>query len=60
MTMEMTDKEVRTGIRKVVNIISSTTTIQGIRKIITNPQEEEAGLAVVITIRNRILKNLTP
>ena len=60
--MEMMGKEeAKMDFRKVVNIASSTTTIQVIKKIIINRQgQEEAGLAVVITIRNLIRKSLMP
>jgi hypothetical protein len=58
--MAMTDRETITDFRKAVNITSSTTTtIQGIKKIIINRQDqEELGLAAVITIRNPIQKSL--
>lgn len=57
----MGKEEAKMDFRKVVNIASSTTTIQVIKKIIINRQgQEEAGLAVVITIRNLIRKSLMP
>lgn len=58
--MAMTDRETITDFRKAVNITSSTTTtIQGIKKIIINRQDqEELGLAAVITIKNPIQKSL--
>ena len=58
--MATTDRETITDFRKAVNITSSTTTtIQGIKKIIINRQDqEELGLAAVVTIRNRIQKSL--
>ena len=46
--------------RKIVNIANSTTTIQVIKIIISHQATEEDGLAIVITIRNRIQKSLKP
>jgi hypothetical protein len=60
VTMEMTDRQTRTGFRKVVNITSSTITIQGKKIIISRQAMVEDGLAIVITIRNRIRKSLKP
>ena len=60
VTMEMTDRQTRTAFRKVVNITSSTITIQGKKIIISRQAMVEDGLAIVITIRNRIRKSLKP
>lgn len=60
VTMEMTDRQTRMGFRKVVNITSSTITIQGKKIIISRQAMVEDGLAIVITIRNRIRKSLKP
>ncbi len=60
VTMEMKTRQTKMDFRKQVNIANSTTTIQVIKIIISHQATEEDGLAIVITIRNRIQKSLKP